>query len=123
MFSFIKTLRNDPSRIFPDRGLVGMDQPFLRAYTQVGYCTIFSSMWGILGLAKRSYQHDCGIQWMVMRWMEGDNEGCMLKCGECELGPQLGSRRPALIYNKGNHTSIFHSDPAFPCRCCAACSW
>jgi hypothetical protein len=36
MFSFIKTLRADPGRIFPDRGLVGMDQPFLRAYTQVG---------------------------------------------------------------------------------------
>ncbi|KAL4427703.1 hypothetical protein ABPG75_001792 [Micractinium tetrahymenae] len=35
MFSFIKTLRSDPSRIFPDRGLVGMDQPFLRAYTQL----------------------------------------------------------------------------------------
>ncbi|PSC74854.1 malate synthase A [Micractinium conductrix] len=35
MFSFIKTLRNDPTRIFPDRGLVGMDQPFLRAYTQL----------------------------------------------------------------------------------------
>lgn len=27
---------SDPTRIFPDRGLVGMDQPFLRAYTQVG---------------------------------------------------------------------------------------
>ena len=36
MFSCIKTLRADPSRIFPDRGLVTMTQPFLRAYTQVG---------------------------------------------------------------------------------------
>jgi malate synthase len=35
MFSFIKTLRADSSKIFPDRGLVGMDQPFLRAYTQL----------------------------------------------------------------------------------------
>ena len=34
MFSFIKTLRNDPTKIFPDRGLVGMDQGFLRSYTQ-----------------------------------------------------------------------------------------
>ena len=55
MFSFIKTLRNDPSRIFPDRGLVGMDQPFLRAYTQVGCCAMSSSMWGISGLVQRSY--------------------------------------------------------------------
>jgi len=35
MFSFIKTLRRDPSRIFPDRGLVGMDQHFLRSYSQL----------------------------------------------------------------------------------------
>ncbi|KAL6783883.1 MAS1A [Auxenochlorella protothecoides x Auxenochlorella symbiontica] len=35
MFSFIKTLRNDATRIFPDRGVVGMDQPFLRAYSQL----------------------------------------------------------------------------------------
>ena len=35
MFSFIKTLRQDASRIFPDRSLVGMEQPFLRAYTQL----------------------------------------------------------------------------------------
>ena len=35
MFSFIKTLRNDGTRIFPDRGVVGMDQPFLRAYSQL----------------------------------------------------------------------------------------
>lgn len=32
MFSFIKTLRTDPNRIFPDRGLVGMEQHFLRSY-------------------------------------------------------------------------------------------
>ncbi|GAB4822366.1 hypothetical protein N2152v2_009412 [Parachlorella kessleri] len=35
MFSFIKTLRADPTRIFPDRGLVTMEQPFLRAYAQL----------------------------------------------------------------------------------------
>jgi malate synthase len=35
MFSFIKTMRSDPSRIFPDRGTVTMAQPFLRAYTQL----------------------------------------------------------------------------------------
>jgi malate synthase len=35
IFSFIKKFRNDPGRVFPDRALVTMDQPFLRAYTQL----------------------------------------------------------------------------------------
>ena len=36
MFSFIKTLRNDPTRVMPDRGFLTMEMPFMRAYTQVG---------------------------------------------------------------------------------------
>ena len=49
MFSFVKTLRSDPTRIFPDRALVGMDQPFLRAYTQVrAACLIVCVGWGSL---------------------------------------------------------------------------
>ncbi|MFV8754604.1 malate synthase A [Nannocystaceae bacterium ST9] len=35
IFSCIKTLRRDPTRVFPDRGQVGMTQPFMRAYTQL----------------------------------------------------------------------------------------
>ncbi|KDD74227.1 malate synthase [Helicosporidium sp. ATCC 50920] len=35
MFSFVKTLRLDASRIFPDRNGVGMDQHFLRSYAQL----------------------------------------------------------------------------------------
>lgn len=35
IFSFIKTHRGDPSKVLPDRAQVGMDQPFLRAYTQL----------------------------------------------------------------------------------------
>jgi malate synthase len=35
IFSTIKTLRNDPTWVLPDRGQVGMEQPFLRAYTQL----------------------------------------------------------------------------------------
>ena len=35
IFSCIKTLRGDPTRVFPDRGEVGMTQPFMRAYTQL----------------------------------------------------------------------------------------
>jgi len=35
IFSFIKTLRNDPAFVIPDRGQVTMEQPFLRAYTQL----------------------------------------------------------------------------------------
>lgn len=35
IFSFIKTFRNDPNFVTPDRGLVGMTQPFMRAYTQL----------------------------------------------------------------------------------------
>jgi len=35
IFSTIKTLRNDPAWVMPDRGLVTMDQPFLRAYTEL----------------------------------------------------------------------------------------
>ncbi len=35
IFSFIKTLRADPTRILPDRGEVGMTQPMMRAYTQL----------------------------------------------------------------------------------------
>jgi malate synthase len=31
----IKTRRDDPEAVFPDRGDVGMEQPFLRAYTQL----------------------------------------------------------------------------------------
>jgi malate synthase A len=34
IFSFIKNLQDDPDRIFPDRALVTMDQPFLRAYAR-----------------------------------------------------------------------------------------
>jgi malate synthase len=35
IFSFIKKLRADASRVLPDRGQVTMEQPFLRAYTQL----------------------------------------------------------------------------------------
>ncbi|NJK31357.1 MAG: malate synthase A [Deltaproteobacteria bacterium] len=35
IFSTIKTLRSDPSWTLPDRGQVGMTQPFMRAYTQL----------------------------------------------------------------------------------------
>jgi malate synthase len=35
IFSSIKTLRNDPSFVLPDRGQVTMEAPFLRAYTQL----------------------------------------------------------------------------------------
>jgi len=34
-FSTIKTLRSDPAFVMPDRGQVTMEQPFLRAYTQL----------------------------------------------------------------------------------------
>jgi len=39
IFSFIKTRRDDPEAVFPDRSQVGMDQPFLRAYTQLAVKT------------------------------------------------------------------------------------
>jgi len=35
IFSFIKTLKEDPAIVIPDRGQVTMEQPFLRAYTQL----------------------------------------------------------------------------------------
>ena len=35
MFSFIKTMRSDPSRVMPNRSYLTMEMPFLRAYTQV----------------------------------------------------------------------------------------
>ena len=35
IFSSIKTLRNDPGWVIPDRAQVTMEQPFLRAYTQL----------------------------------------------------------------------------------------
>jgi malate synthase len=35
IFSSIKTLRNDPSFVLPDRGQVTMEAPFLRSYTQL----------------------------------------------------------------------------------------
>src|SRR6202023_2105872 len=35
IFSSIKTLRDDPSFVLPDRGQVTMEAPFLRAYTQL----------------------------------------------------------------------------------------
>jgi malate synthase len=35
IFSSIKTLRNDPAFVMPDRGQVTMEAPFLRAYTQL----------------------------------------------------------------------------------------
>ncbi|GMV38879.1 MAG: malate synthase [Myxococcales bacterium] len=35
IFSYIKKFRNDPAMVIPDRGQVGMTQPFLRAYTQL----------------------------------------------------------------------------------------
>jgi malate synthase len=35
IFSSIKTLRNDPSFVLPDRGQVTMEAPFLKAYTQL----------------------------------------------------------------------------------------
>ncbi len=34
IFSYIKTFRNHPAYVIPDRGLVTMEQPFMRAYTQ-----------------------------------------------------------------------------------------
>ena len=34
IFSYIKTFRNDPTRMLPDRSQVGMAQPFMRAYSQ-----------------------------------------------------------------------------------------
>jgi malate synthase len=35
IFSFIKTLRNDPARVVPDRAQLTMDKGFLRAYVQL----------------------------------------------------------------------------------------
>jgi len=35
IFSFIKTRREDPGAVLPDRGAVTMTQPFLRAYSQL----------------------------------------------------------------------------------------
>ncbi|MCG3173169.1 MAG: Malate synthase A [Myxococcota bacterium] len=35
IFSYIKTFRNDPTRVLPDRVQVTMTQPFMRAYTQL----------------------------------------------------------------------------------------
>jgi len=35
IFSFIKTFRDDPATVLPDRSRVTMEQPFLRAYTQL----------------------------------------------------------------------------------------
>jgi len=35
IFSTIKTLRNDPAWVMPDRGQVTMEQPFMRAYSQL----------------------------------------------------------------------------------------
>ncbi|MBM3977583.1 MAG: malate synthase A [Planctomycetes bacterium] len=35
IFSFTKKLRTDPTRVLPERGQVGMTQPFLRAYSQL----------------------------------------------------------------------------------------
>jgi malate synthase len=39
IFSFIKTRRNDPAAVLPDRSQVTMEQPFLRAYTQLAIRT------------------------------------------------------------------------------------
>ena len=35
LFSAMKTLRADPTRLFPDRSYLTMDMPFMRAYTQL----------------------------------------------------------------------------------------
>ena len=35
IFSYIKTLRNHPDRVLPDRGIVSMDKPFLNAYSRL----------------------------------------------------------------------------------------
>jgi len=35
IFSFIKTRRHDPAAVLPDRSQVTMEQPFMRAYTQL----------------------------------------------------------------------------------------
>ncbi|MCX7807619.1 MAG: malate synthase A [Deltaproteobacteria bacterium] len=35
IFSYIKAHRNDPNRVLPDRALVTMTQPFMRAYTRL----------------------------------------------------------------------------------------
>jgi malate synthase len=35
MFSLLKTLRADPSRIFPDRSYLTMEMPFMKAYTDL----------------------------------------------------------------------------------------
>ena len=35
MFSFIKTMRGDAGRVMPDRSVLSMDMPFMRAYTQL----------------------------------------------------------------------------------------
>jgi malate synthase len=39
IFSFIKAFRDDPDAVLPDRSQIGMDQPFLRAYTQLAVKT------------------------------------------------------------------------------------
>lgn len=35
IFSFIKVFRNDPQAVLPDRAQVGMEQPFMQAYTSL----------------------------------------------------------------------------------------
>ncbi|MCA9698196.1 MAG: malate synthase A, partial [Myxococcales bacterium] len=59
IFSFIKTLRADPGALLPDRGAVGMTQPFMRAYSQLLIRTCHRrGAWAMGGMAAQIPRKD-----------------------------------------------------------------
>ena len=76
IFSFIKTLRTDPSAILPDRGLVGMTQPNMRAYTQLVIKTCHRrGIHAIGGMAAQiPLKHDPAANEAAMAKVRADKE-------------------------------------------------
>lgn len=59
IFSYIKTFRADPSRVVPDRGVVGMTQPFMRAYALLSIKTCHRrGAWAMGGMAAQIPRKD-----------------------------------------------------------------
>ncbi len=76
LFSAMKTLRADPSRLFPDRATLTMEQPFMRAYTQLVVRTCHARGAHAMGgmAAQIPIKNDAAADAAVMARVRADKE-------------------------------------------------
>ena len=116
MFSFIKTMRSDPSRVMPDRSFITMDMPFLRAYTQVGgggTQETLAPLAGLLPMASASFSP--GAAHSSTRALLGQHRRNHKRSTSCCCDRHVGLRSSAPLHVNSRPSTTHH--PIFSKEC------